>query len=141
MRIEHVIEIAAPVARVWELTLDVEAWPELTPTITSIEWLSEPPVGVGSKARVKQPGQRAKIWTVTSFEPERLFAWSTRFMGGTMTGSHHVAASETGTINTLTIDIEGWFARLIGALIRRPILKAITAENEGFKSAAERRTG
>jgi hypothetical protein len=81
MRIKHSIEIAAPVARVWKLTLDVEKWPDLTPTITRIEWLSEPPVRVGCQARIKQPGQRAKIWTVTEFEPERCFTWATRSLG------------------------------------------------------------
>ena len=39
MRIEHTIEIDAPVKRVWELTLDVESWPQLSPTFTSVERL------------------------------------------------------------------------------------------------------
>ncbi|MHC4973100.1 MAG: SRPBCC family protein [Planctomycetota bacterium] len=137
MRIKHSIEIAAPVARVWKLTLDVEKWPDLTPTITRIEWLSEPPVRVGCQARIKQPGQRAKIWTVTEFEPERCFTWATRSLGLTMTGSHRLAASDAGTTNLLSIDLEGPLAPLVGALFRRPILKAIATENEGFKAAAE----
>lgn len=138
MRIEHSLEIAAPVARVWELTLDVEAWPDLTPTITRVEWLGDPPIAVGSQARIKQPAQRAKVWTVTALEPERRFAWATRSLGLTMTGTHDLAASNAGTINTLSIDLEGPLARLVGTLFRRAIRKAITTENEGFKAAAER---
>ncbi|MEE8106238.1 MAG: SRPBCC family protein [Planctomycetota bacterium] len=137
MRVENRIEIAAPIARVWELTLDAEAWPAFTPTITSIEWLSEPPVKVGSTARIKQAAQPDRVWTVTALETESCFAWATRAMGVTMTGSHHLAASETGTTNTLTVDIEGLLAPLIGLLLRRPIRNAIAAENAGFKAAAE----
>ena len=103
MRIEDSIEIAAPVARVWELTVDVESWPEFTPTVTRIEWLSPPPIAVGSKARIKQPAQRAKVWTVTDFEPERCFAWSTKSLGLEMTGTHRMEASAKGTVQSLSI--------------------------------------
>lgn len=141
MRVEHSIEIVAPVARVWELTVDVESWPKLTPTITSVERLDErldpAPFRVGSTARIKQPAQRAKTWTVTVLDPQRRFAWATRTLGTTMTASHVLAATPTGTRNTLAVDIEGRLAPLVGALVRRPVLKAISTENHGFKSAAE----
>jgi len=137
MRIENVIAINTPVPRVWGLTLDVESWPEHSPTMTSIERLDDGPLAVGSKARVKQPAQRAKVWTVTELDPERSFAWSTRVMGTTMTGRHMMAPSGDGTTQTLTVDIEGPLAPLVGALVRRPILKAISTENQGFKAAAE----
>ena len=138
MRIEHSIEIAAPVARVWKLTLDVEAWPDLTPTITRIEWLSDPPIGVGSRARIKQPAQRAKVWEVTALEPERCFAWATKSLGLKMTGTHRMTPSEAGTTNTVSVDLAGPLGLLLGALVRGTIRKAITTENEGFKAAAER---
>ena len=137
MRIEHSIDIAAPVERVWELTLDVEAWPQHSSTITSVERLDDGPLAVGSTARVKQPAQPTRIWTVTALEPTRRFAWATRAMGTTMTGGHELAPTEGGMRNTLTVDIEGPLAPLVGLLIRRPIRKAISTENEGFKSAAE----
>ena len=57
MRIEDSIDIAAPVERVWELTMDVESWPQLTPTITSVKRLDHGPLAVGSAARIKQPAQ------------------------------------------------------------------------------------
>lgn len=141
MRIENSIEIEAPVDRVWELTLDVEAWPDHTPTMTSIERLDTSPLGVGSRVRIKQPGQRSRVWTVSAFEPGRVFAWTTRAMGTTMTGAHLLDPSKTGTSQTLSISLEGRFSRLVGALIRRPIGKAIATENQGFKAAAEKPVG
>jgi len=137
MKIDDRIEIAAPVSRVWDLTVDVEAWPMFTPTMTKVERLDSGPFGVGSQARVKQPRQRATVWTVTAFEPQKLFVWSARSMGMTMTGSHALAASDTGTSNTLAVDIEGELSKILGGLLRRPIAKSIGLENQGFKKAAE----
>ena len=137
MRIEHRIEIDAPPSRVWELTIDVETWPQHTPTMESVERLDTEPLAVGSQARIKQPGQRAKVWSVTQLDREKTFAWSTRSLGTTMTGIHGLQPAAGRTVNTLAVEIVGGLAPLIGRLLRRPILSAITKENEGFKTAAE----
>lgn len=136
-RIENSIEIAAPLSRVWDLTVDVESWPRHTPTVTSVERLDDGPLAVGSVARIKQPGQRVKRWAVTALEPQRRFAWATRTLGATMTGSHLLAESAAGTTNTLVIDIEGPLARVVTALAGPSIRTALRTENQGFKSAAE----
>ena len=138
MRLQHTIDISAPIDRVWDLTLDIEALPSVTSTMTSVERLDDGPLAVGSKARIKQPAQGEKIWTVTALEPRKHFAWTTRAMGTRMTGGHHLKESATGTTNTLTIDIEGTFAPVVGLLLRIPIRNAIKTENRGFKTAAER---
>ncbi len=137
MRIEHSIEIAAPVERVWDLTMDVESWPNLTPTITRIQQLDQGPLTVGASARIKQPAQRGRIWTVTALEPKKRFSWATKAMGMKMTGGHYLAPTDAGTTNTLTLDVEGALAPVLGPLMRRTFLKSITTENEGFKRAAE----
>lgn len=139
MRIEHTIDIDATPQRVWELTVDVESWPQHTPTMDSIERLDAGPLAVGSQARIKQPGQRPKVWTVSRLDSEQSFAWDTRAFGIEMTGGHHIAANGSGTTQTLTVDISGPLAPIFGPLLRKPILSAITRENEGFKTAAEAR--
>ena len=106
--------------------------------MTSVERLDDGPLAVGSQARIKQPAQGAKTWTVTALEPRKHFAWTTRAIGTRMTGGHHLEESANGTTNTLTIDIEGALAPLVGLLLRLPIKSAIKKENEGFKTAAER---
>ena len=78
MRFENTIEIDAPADRVWALTTDVESWPAITPTMTKVERLDNGPFHATSTARVKQPGQRAKVWTVTAFDPDHSFTWETR---------------------------------------------------------------
>jgi len=137
MRIEHTIEIDASIERLWTLTLDVESWPDHTPTMTSIERLDDQPLAVGSAVRIKQPAQRARVWTVTELEPGRRFAWSARTMGTTMTATHAITPNGAGATQTLSVEIEGRLRRVVGAVIGRPISKAIATENLGFKSAAE----
>lgn len=55
----------------------------------------------------------------------------------TMTGGHYFTATDSGTTQTLAIELDGPMAPILGPLLERPILTAITKENEGFKSAAE----
>ena len=138
MRIQHNETISAPIERVWALTLDVESWPQLSPTtITSMECLQEGPLRPGSTVRCKQPGQRSKIWTVSVVDAPNCFAWSARVFGTTMTATHILGPTAAGTSNTLAIDIEAALAPVVGRLVRRSISKVIALENHGFKTAAE----
>lgn len=137
MRIQHHIDIAAPRSRVWELTVDVEALPDHTPTMTEVERLEPAPLAIGSKVRIKQPAQRAKIWTITEFDDHSRFSWTTRSTGTTMTASHDLLETSTGTTNTLTVDMNGPLGAVFGVLVRRQIQKALATENSAFKTAAE----
>lgn len=140
MHIENVIDIQAPAETVWGLTVAVEDWPEITPTMTSVERLDDGPLRLGSQARVKQPRQRAAVWTVQTFTPARGFSWATKIMTVTMTGSHEIEPTADGCRNRLGLDVTGPGAAFFGRLVKGPISKAIATENEGFKRAAEAAT-
>jgi carbon monoxide dehydrogenase subunit G len=137
MRIQHQIDIAASPSRVWELTVDVEALPDHTPTMTKVDRLEQAPLAIGSKVRIKQPAQRAKIWTITELDDNRRFSWTTRSTGTAMTASHDLAETSTGTTNTLTVEMNGPLGAVFGVLVRRQIQKALATENRAFKTAAE----
>lgn len=141
MRIEHELFIDAPVDTVWRLTTDVEAWPEMSKTMTSVRRIDEGPLTVGSRARVKQPGQRETTWTVTELDPPTTFAWTARVFGVDMVGSHHLAADGAGCRNRLAVELAGRRGRVLGRLIGGQIRRSITTENEGFKRHAERAGG
>ncbi|WP_026931323.1 SRPBCC family protein [Glycomyces tenuis] len=138
MRYENALVIGAPASVVWDLTTDIARWPELTPTMRSVEPLDPLPLKTGVRARIKQPLQPASVWTVTEFEPGRRFAWETRRGELTMTGTHLVEEVDGGCRNTLGLELsgkgEGRFAFLFGAAVRWGIAK----ENQGFKQEAER---
>lgn len=139
---EHTLTIDASPLVVWALTADVERWPSMFPTVTSAERLDDGPLRVGSKARLKQPGQPHRVWTVTEFVPDRRFVWTTGAKGFTMVATHTLtrhARTETdleGTVNTLRIEVHGPLAIAIAALAGRRIRRLLTIENQGLRDAA-----
>jgi uncharacterized membrane protein len=135
----HELVIDAPVDRVWQLTVHVEAWPSITPTMTTVERLDHGDLAVGSTARVKQPGQRPTVWRVTRLEPASVYEWETRVLGARMVARHHLEVIDAHhTRNHLSVRIEGRGSGLLGRLIGSRIRRAIATENAGFKQAAER---
>jgi uncharacterized membrane protein len=139
MRWTETVLIDAPVAVVWRLTTDVEGWPAISPTITTVERLDDGPLRVGSRARIKQPGQPTAVWTVTEFEPDAGFSWRTVRPGLVLTGTHRVTAEPKGCRNTLHLDASGPLSRPLGLLLGGVFRKVLRTENAGFKAAAERR--
>lgn len=147
MDITDEIVIDAPAARVWDLTVGIESWPALTPTMTRVERLDEGPLAPGSTARIKQPRQRPRVWTVARCDPPTdtatgTFEWGTRLAWLTLTATHLVEPVDADTTrNTATVRLEGRAAGLASRLLGRPIGRAIAAENRGFATAAEGATG
>jgi uncharacterized membrane protein len=137
MKFENDIDIDAPIERVWALTVDVESLPDVTPTVTRAERLDNGPLRPSSTVRVKQPGQRARVWTVTAVEPDHRFAWESRLLGTRMTASHTLTANGTGTSNRLILDLNGPGSAVVGRVIGRQISKALATENASFKRVAE----
>jgi uncharacterized membrane protein len=131
------VDIAAPVERVWSLTEDIEQWPSITPTVTSVVRLDHGPLGKGSTARVKQPRQAARVWTVTRFEPCDTFAWESRILGMHVVGTHSMTSSASGSVNTLTLEISDVMSKLLGRVLAPTLRKALAIENAGFKQRAE----
>jgi hypothetical protein len=138
MEITSALTIDASVERVWDLTLDLESWPEMTPTMTRVERLDSGPVVVGSRARVTQPKQRPTVWTVTRCEPRSCFEWTTKVAMVTMTASHHLEPTPDGRCrNTLGVAFSGVGAGLARRLLGGAVRHAIETENQGFRAAAE----
>lgn len=137
MYVEHQQLIAVSPSVVFALNTDIERWPALTPTITSVSRIDSGLLRVGSQARVKQPGQRVAVWTVDVLEPDRRFVWSTRMPGVQVVATHVVEVTPDGSRNTLGVDISGVVGALLGPLLRRKLRHVLATENEGFRRAAE----
>ncbi len=136
MDIMHTILVDASVDRVWALTLDVDALPSITPTVTAIERLDDGPVRVGTRARLTQPGLGRRTWTVEVVDAPTHFAWATRLLGTRMVGSHELDDAGDGRCRlTLRVTLEGPTAWLLG-LGRRSIARSLATEAEGFARAA-----
>jgi len=136
MHLENSLTIAAPVHRVWDLTIDIARWPTLTPTILSVERLDDGVLRVGSSARVAQPRMPVAVWTVTELEPLSRFVWEARILGSRFVGGHHLTSTADGTRNNLTLDVTGSSAGLLSLVAGSAMRQAIATENEGFRRAA-----
>ena len=141
MTIEHALEIAAPVQRVWELTVDLESWAAANPNVTRATLLVDAALGVGSRVRIEQRGMGPKVWTVLEYRAPTRFVWSTRLLWFTMTASHDLTATGSGTLNTLAVRFDGPGAGVLGRLARGAVGAALRAENEGIERAATRHAG
>lgn len=141
MDITHDLLITAPVRAVWQATIDIESWPGITPTVTSVERLDEGPLRVGSRARLAQPGQATKVWTVTALRPDELFEWESTVAGVRTVGSHRLRAEGDGCRNTLVITLHGRRGRLLGLLAGRAMRASLRREIEGFRRHAEAAAG
>lgn len=137
MYLEHRTEIAADAATLWDLTADIGSWPAMTPTVTSAEWISDGPIGVGSEARLVQPGQRPTVWRVTAFEPEQRFEWEAKVFGMHMLARHSIESAGSGCVNTLSLEISGGPTPVLGRLLAGKLRKVLATENAGFKRRAE----
>ena len=136
MDIHHTLTIPAPVDTVWALTIDVERWPQVMPTVTRVDRLDDGPLAIGSSARLEQPGLRPAIWTVTTLEPGRRFAWASRLLGAPIVGRHDIEATDDGARNTLTLELGGLRGRIIGTLFGGRLRSTLVTENEAFRAAA-----
>lgn len=137
MKVTDAISIEAPPSVVWQVTQDVERWPEWTPTVTSVRLLGNPPLQLGSVALIKQPMQPESEWVVTEFAAPHRFVWETRRVGLRMKGSHDLETLPGGTQSTLAVEARGLLARLLWPLLRPAMKKAIATENRGLKARCE----
>jgi hypothetical protein len=136
--IAHQLDIAAPCSVVFGLTVDIERWPDIMPTVISSERLDGGSLRVGSTARLRQPGQPATVWTVRQLEQDRLFVWDTTVRGVRTVARHLLEPTQTGMRNTLTIELSGRGARLAGLVGRKRFAHILEQENHAFRDAAVR---
>jgi uncharacterized protein YndB with AHSA1/START domain len=131
------IDIDAPAERVWNVTSDVERWPEWTPSVTSVKRMGNEPFAVGTRVVIKQPKFPPAIWKVTSIEPGKSFTWVSSAPGLRVIGHHAVAKVGAGSRATLSLELEGLFGGVWGRLTRDITLKYIGFEANGLKARSE----
>src|SRR4051794_41411808 len=117
MRFEHSIDINPPQATAWAVVSNVERWPVLTASVTSVELLNNPPFGLSSRARIRQPKLPVATWTVTRYDPPSFFEWINKSPGITTTAGHRVVPTgESASRLTLTLEWRGIATPLLALL-------------------------
>ncbi len=118
------IDIDASPQRVWEVLVDVERWPEWTPSMTSVERLEPGMFRTGSSARIKQPRLPEAVWRVSSLVPQESFTWSTRSRGVATVARHVIRPLDGGRTRAESFlsqsGLLAWLSRLFfSGMIRR----------------------
>lgn len=131
------IDIAASPEAVWVSVSDVESWPKLTASVTSVKPFDGQVAAVGSRARVVQPRLRPATWTVTRWEPGHGFSWESKAAGMTTVGDHYVEPVAGGSRLTLRISQRGLLAPIVGLFYRKLTRRYMEMEAAGMKRAAE----
>jgi uncharacterized membrane protein len=134
---ETSIEIDAGLDVIWSTLSDVERWPEWTQSVTEVERLDAGDIGVGSRARVKQPAMPRLVWKVTQYAPGAVFSWASKIVGVTTTGGHRLTTSGDGVTVTLTLDQEGTLAPVVWWLTGSRSRRYVQMEAEGLKRRSE----
>lgn len=91
----------------------------------------------GQPGAGEQPGQRATVWTVTTFDPDHSFVWHAKVMGVKTVATHVVNPTPTGCRNSLILEMTGRGSRVFGGLLGRKLRKVLRTENEGSRSRGE----
>ena len=132
------VEIAATLEDVWAVMVDVERWPEWTPSVTDIRLLDGDQLALGGRVRIKQPRLPPTVWEVIELEPRSRFAWRSTAPGMTTIGEHQASPAGPGhVIVTLGIQRSGPLAGLGDRILERLTREYVGMEAEGLKRRCE----
>jgi uncharacterized membrane protein len=141
MRFEHAVAIAAHADSVWRVIVDVETWPELTESMTSVERVDPGPLTVGSRVKIKQPRLPTTEWVVTECVEGQKFVWESNNAGVRTRAVHSVLEAAGSTTLRLEIEQSGLLSGLVGVLFGAMTHKYLDMEALGFKARAEALAG
>jgi hypothetical protein len=131
------IDISASPERVWSVMSDVERWHEWTASITSVETLTAGPLGVGSKARVRQPKLLPAVFDITIWDPPRSFEWVTRSAGVRAVARHSAEPIAGGARAHLSVQFDGVLAPLVAWFAGNLTDRYLEMEAAGLKRRSE----
>jgi hypothetical protein len=138
MRIQTAIDIQAPPDRVWATMTDFEHWPEWNPTVLSIGRLDPGPFGVGRRVFIHQRKLNPTEWQCTELDHAmRSFTWATRNPAIQVTAGHRVEPIPSGSRVTLTLDLTGLLAPLVGIFAGDLTNSYVAQEAEGLRRRCE----
>lgn len=137
VKIENSIQIDASAAIVWEVTTDVERWPEWLPTFSEVTGVSGSEVRPGAIFRIRQPAQPIAEWTVTELVAGQRFVWKSSRRGLNLEASHEVVPDGEAAVSILKVRASGVLSILMWPLLRPAVALALGRENRGLKVRCE----
>jgi uncharacterized protein YndB with AHSA1/START domain len=140
VNLETNVEINATQEDVWRLISDIERWPEWNKSTTEATWLDGKTIGVGSRARIKQPRMPVLVCEVTELDPGSSFTWTTSTPGVSTIALHRIIslADDRASV-TLRLQQSGVLAPILGVFTAPRAKRYVQMEADGLKQRAESR--
>ncbi len=138
------IDIDAPPELVWRVLIDVERWPEWTPSVTTVQRIETGMFRTGSNVRIKQPRLPLMMWKVSALTPHEAFTWTSRSRGVNTVARHVIKGREGGgTRAEGHLQQNGPLAWLAKLLYSGRTKRFLEQESQGLKMRCEEmsRTG
>jgi len=136
--LETTVEIIAPQEDVWRVISDIEHWPDWTESTTEASWLDGKTMGIGSRARIKQPRMPVLVWEVTELEAGSSFTWTTSTPGVSTVALHRISPVVADRVKvTLSLRQSGVLAPVLGILTSARAKRYVQMEADGLKRRAE----
>ncbi|HYM14461.1 MAG TPA: SRPBCC family protein [Dehalococcoidia bacterium] len=136
LRSQYTTHIAAPPVAVWGVLMDVQRWPEWTPTMRRVERLDDGAFGAGSRARITLRGMPPGVWRVSQFTGGSSFTWQTE-TGLRISAMHTLEAEDAGTRLTLATEASGLLAVAFAPLVLWLSRRNLRREAHGLKRHCE----
>ena len=128
------VDIPASPSRVWPVMVDVERWPEWTPSVSRVVPLTPGPLQAGSRVRIHQPKLPPAWWRVTDLNPGVEFTWVSTAPGLKVTARHIVEVIASGSRVNLSIHYEGLFGPCLAWWTHNLNERYLRMEAEGLKA-------
>lgn len=98
------LPIAANAGVVWDVLVDLDAWPKWGPSVQRAELTDPGPLRLGARGTVWTPLGVAIPFTITHFSPGRSWAWEVAGIGAT---HHEVRPVQGGSVASFGVP---WWA-------------------------------
>jgi hypothetical protein len=138
VKLVRTADINASPATVWQVMMDVERWPEWTPSTLRVQRHDDGPLRLGSTATLELRRAPKATWTVTQFEEGRSFYWLSKpAVGPAVLAGHVIEPASEGAHVTLSIEPQGVLGTLFSPLIVLLSVANVEAEAAGLKQRCE----
>lgn len=112
-----------------------ERWPEWDPEVLNVTFAG--PAGAGAKGRMRPAQGPAAAFTVTAFEPDRVFTNASRLPGAQLVFEHRVTPTAEGAAIDVTVGVAGVLASLWHRVLRKNLANAAGSSVGGLLSHLE----
>lgn len=139
MLTERTVEIDAPAAVVWRVFADVENWPAMTESVSSLRALDGKELALGRSYAIKQPRIPRVKYKVTSFEPGTSWNWTYARPGNKTVAIHEVTPIDGNRTRVRqAIEQTGIVGEMVGKVMKGLTARYLDMEGAGLKKMAER---